>query len=225
MLRNSKLFFPPAVTVDVVIFTIEDDELKVLLVKRNKAPFAGYWALPGGFVLKNETTAEAARRILKEKTGVASVFMEQLYTFDSPTRDPRGHILTVAYFALVEKSKIKFDEGADLQTPAFHMVRKLPKLAFDHRVIIEYALRRASYKLEYTNAVLAFLPRKFTFAQLQAAYEAVWGKKLDKRNFRKKFLALKLVKPAGKKISGTRQRPAGLFRFASQKSIELKRFF
>ncbi len=220
-----KLYWPPAVTIDVVIFTIEDGELKVLLIKRNKPPFAGAWALPGGFLLKNETTQNGALRTLKEKTGVGNVYMEQLYTFDSPSRDPRGHVLTIAYFALVSRPKIIFGSGKDLQTPALISVKKLPKLAFDHNKIIDYALERLQYKLEYTNAVFSLLPRQFTLSQLQEAYEIILDKKMDKRNFRKKFLALGLIKPTKEIKRGLRQRPARLYEFKSSTPVNLKRFF
>lgn len=220
-----KLHWPPAVTIDIVIFTIEDGEIKVLLIKRNKPPFAESWALPGGFLLKNETTKDGAFRTLKEKTGVDNVYIEQLYTFDSLSRDPRGHILTVAYFALVSRPNIIFGSGKDLQTPALVSVKKMPKLAFDHKKIVDYALERLQYKLEYTNAVLSLLPKKFTFSQLQEAYEIIFGKKMDKRNFRKKFSALGLIKQTQEIERGLQQRPARLYEFKVSKPISLKRFF
>lgn len=221
----AKLHWPPAVTIDIVIFTIEDGELKVMLIKRNKPPFAENWALPGGFLLKNEATKDGALRTLKEKTGVGNVYIEQLYTFDSLSRDPRGHILTVAYFALVSRPKIIFGSGKDLQTPALVSVNRLPKLAFDHKKIINYALERLQYKLEYTNAVFSLLPKKFTFSELQEAYEVIFGKKIDKRNFRKKFLALGLIKETHEIKRGLQQRPARLYEFKVYKPISLKRFF
>lgn len=218
MIHNSKLYFPPAVTVDAVIFTVEKGQLKVLLVKRLIQPFNGRFALPGGFLMKNETSRQAAGRILKEKTGLAKVYLEQLYTFDDLQRDPRGHVLTVAYFALINRDNLK--SSGELRA-----VSKLPKLAFDHKDIIAYALQRLRYKLEYTNAVYALLPKEFVFSQLQNAYEAILGRKADKRNFRKKFLSLGLLRSTRKQSNGGRQRPAELFRFISLKPAELKRFF
>lgn len=225
--KNSEkcLYWPPAVTVDVVIFTIKNGALKTLLIKRKERPFAGKFALPGGFLLKNETAEAAANRVLKEKAGVKNVFLEQLCTFDSPSRDPWGHVLTVAYFALVNFDKIKIKESGETQTPEFIGVKKLPALAFDHGKIIQYALRRLRYKLEYTNAVYSLLPAAFTFGQLQNVYETILGEKLDKRNFRKKFFSLKLIAPIKGAFREARRRPARLYRFLSRKPVELKRFF
>jgi 8-oxo-dGTP diphosphatase len=219
------LYTPPAVTVDTVIFTIEDGELKVLLIKRSESPFKGAWALPGGFLLRNEPSDRGALRILKEKAGVKNVYVEQLYTFDRAGRDPRGHVLTVAYFALVPREKIKFEGNGDLQTPAFYSVRKLPLLAFDHKEIVQYAVKRLQAKLEYTNVVFSLLPKYFTLNQLQMAYEIILDKKLDKRNFQKKFLSLGLIRSTSKVLSGSPQRPARLYQFMSTKPSELKKFF
>lgn len=220
-----KLHVPPAVTADTVIFTITDGKLKVLLVKRSRPPFVNSWALPGGFVRETETTEKTALRVLKDKAGVSSVYLEQLYSFDEPGRDPRGRVLTVAYFALVDFAKIKFVEEKNHEPSAFFGTRSLPKLAFDHAKIISYALQRLRYKVEYTNVIANLLPRQFTLSQLQEAYEVILGHKLDKRNFRKKFLTLGLVKPANAKVSGARHRPAQLFSFSKGGMVELKRFF
>ena len=221
----SRLIGPRGLTTDVVIFTIEDGKLKVLLIKRVNEPSLGYWALPGSSWCGKEGSQKAATRTLKEKAGVSNVYLEQLYTFDGPGRDPRGKVCTITYFALVPRYKIKFEGEKNIQTPSFFLVNKLPRLAFDHKRIIDYSVRRLQSKLEYTNAVYSLLPLAFTFNQLQTAYEAILNKKLDKRNFRKKFLQLNLIKPANKKYAGIRQRPAQLFRFMSQKPIELKKFF
>lgn len=224
-MKQEKIYQNVSVTVDVAIFTIEDGELKALLINRAGEPFKGSWALPGGFLLKGEDTHQAAQRILADKAGVKNVYTEQLYTFDSSKRDPRGHVLSVAYFALVNKDKINIKESENTQKPAFYSVKKIPKLAFDHNDIIDYALQRLRYKLEYTNAVFSLLEKKFTFSQLQSAYEIILNKKLDKRNFRKKFLTLGLIKSVKGKLEGVRQRPAQLYSFVSEKPLELKRFF
>lgn len=223
--RKKILYTPPALTVDVVIFTIEENALKVLLIKRAEEPFKNAWALPGGFLLKNETTQSAAERILKEKAGVSGVYLEQLYTFDSPNRDPRGRVATVAYFAVVNRKKITLVPSGTVQTPTLHTVKNMPHLAFDHDTIFDYALERLRYKIEYTNIVYSLLPQKFTFSQLQQAYEAIWVKKLDKRNFRKKFIALGLIKATRETLSGGQHRPARLYQFVSRKPVALKRFF
>ena len=214
-----------SVTTDVVIFTIENEKLKVILIKRAKKPFKNQWALPGGFIHANESPKQAALRVLKNKAGVKNVFIEQLYTFAGSNRAPRGNVITVTSFALVPLNKIRFQKTKETQTPTFFPLKKLPKLAFDHKYIIAYAVSRLRAKLEYTNAVYSLLPQEFTFNQLQEVYEIIWGKKKDKRNFRKKFLQLGLIRPLNKKYSGVRQRPAQLFRFVPQKLTELKKFF
>lgn len=224
-MKQEKIYQNVSATVDVVIFTIEEGELKVLLIKRANEPFSGSLALPGGFLLKGENTHQAAQRILADKAGVKNVYVEQLYTFDDLKRDPRGYILSVAYFALVNKDKINIKESENTQKPSFYSIKKIPSLAFDHNKIINYALQRLRYKLEYTNVVFSLLEKKFTFSQLQNAYEVILNKKLDKRNFRKKFLALGLIKPIKGKLEGARQRPAQLYSFVSEKPVELKKFF
>jgi len=213
------------VTTDVVIFTIEDGQLKVLLIKRANEPFKDQWALPGGFLFEDEEPEHAAVRILKDKAGIKNVYVEQLYTFGGSGRDPRGKIITVSYFALVPKEKIKISVSDKIQTPTFRSVKKLPDIAFDHNRIITYALKRLQSKLEYTNVVYSLLPRYFTFNQLQNAYEIISGRKLDKRNFRKKFMLLKLIKATKKVLKGERQRPAKLYEFTHHKPAELKKFF
>ena len=214
-----------SVTTDVVIFTIEDGQLKLLLIKRANEPFKNSWALPGGFIFENEEPQDAASRVSKEKAGIKNVYMEQLYTFPGSGRDPRGNIITVAYLALAHKDKIKIRHSDKTQTPTFHPINKLPKLAFDHKGIATYALKRLQAKLEYTNAVYSLLPKYFTLHHLQRTYETILGRRLDKRNFRKKFLQLQLVRSIKKLLKGSRQRPAQLFEFITRKPTELKKFF
>ncbi len=213
------------VTVDAVIFTIADGELKALLIKRAGEPFEGYWALPGGFIGKHEYAEKAILRVLKEKTGLEHMYVEQLYTFDSTHRDPRGHVITVAYFALASIEKMEFGHGKDVQTPTLFSITKLPSLAFDHKDIVAYAVQRLRAKLEYTNVVYSLLPKEFALSELQRAYEIILGRTLDKRNFLKKFRALNLIKPTSEVRRAGRARPAQLYRFVSQKPSELKKFF
>jgi 8-oxo-dGTP diphosphatase len=212
-------------TVDDVIFVLKEDQLQVLLINRVNEPFQHTWALPGGFLATDETTAEAARRILHDKAGVSDVYVEQLYTFDGLERDVRGHIPTVAYYALVPEDKLKIANGGRTQQPTLYPVAELPALAFDHDTIIDYALSRLRSKLEYTNVAFSLLPPKFTFHQLQKLYETVLGHTLDKRNFRKKFASLELIEATGEKTGGGRHRPAELYRFKSQTPTEFERWF
>lgn len=214
----------PSVTVDIVLFTILNDDLKVLLIKRAKEPFKGSWAIPGGFVRINESLDAAALREMKEETGVKDIYLEQLYTFGEPKRDPRGRVITVAYFALVKSSGIRLNATTDASEAAWHSVYRLPTLAFDHKKLLDYALQRLRYKLEYTTVAFQLLPEKFTLSQLQKAYEIIFTKPMDKRNFRKKILSLGLIEETGKVTEGVSHRPAKLYSF-EKKHMALENFF
>ena len=210
-------FDRPSVTTDLVVFTVMDGALKVLLVKRGQQPFSGCWALPGGFVKMEESLEQAAARELEEETGVdaGDVYLEQLYTFGDPGRDPRTRVITVAYFALVDPSRIepRVTGEEDIRDVRWIPVHDLPKdMAFDHGKILEYAHRRLKNKLEYTAVGLELLPGLFTLTELQNLYETILGEKLDKRNFRKKILAMGILQPTkGYRRGG--HRPAVLYRF------------
>ncbi|HEU5114976.1 MAG TPA: NUDIX domain-containing protein [Candidatus Paceibacterota bacterium] len=218
-------FLNPTVTVDVVIFTVEEGVLKTLIITRAKAPYEGLPALPGGFIHEGETSVTAAERILRDKAGVKGVYLEQLYTFDAPTRDPRGPVFSVTYFALVPPGEAKISETIDTQMPRFVPVSSISKLAFDHSKIVSYAVERLKSKAEYTNVVYSLLPKSFTLTELQKMYEITLGRDLDKRNFRKKMAELDLLEETGASSKGGRQRPAKLYRFKSRKPQELKKFF
>ncbi len=203
------------VTTDVVIFTIEDEKLKVLLVKRAHEPFKGKWAIPGGFIRISETIDAAALRILKEKTNVQNIYLEQLYTFGDPLRHPDARVITCAYFALIRSDDIvlSFDDNSEITEVQWHPVYNLPKLAFDHKEIIEYSLKRTRERLEFCPIAFQLLPEKFTLTELQKAYELILGKKLDKRNFRKKFLASSILKELNEFTKSGSKRPARLYSF------------
>jgi 8-oxo-dGTP diphosphatase len=208
------------VTVDIVIFTIQSRALKVLLVKRRMPPFANQYAIPGGFVHEDEHLDQAALRELREETGVADVYLEQLYSFGNTERDPRGRVITVAYFALISADR-PLKAGTDAAEANWWAVDQLPTLAFDHNKILQYALDRLRNKLEYTTVGFQLLPDKFTLTELQEVYEAILGKKLDKRNFRRKMSLLKILKPLSEHRRGG-QRPAQLFRFVAARFEKLK---
>lgn len=205
------------VTVDIVLFTIREKKLNVLLIKRLVPPFAGSFALPGGFILEGESLEAAAERELREETGVASgdgkIYLEQLYTFGAPERDPRGRVVTVAYYALVPNSQI-LKAGTDASDAAWFVVDELPALAFDHAEIINCARNRIRNKLNYTTVGFELLPEKFTLTELQLVYEAILGEGLDKRNFRRKILQQGIVE-ATKEMQKTGRKPAQLFKFIS----------
>ena len=211
----------PSVSVDVVIFTLREDDLQVLLIKRGHPPFAGMWAIPGGFVDVGESLEKAALRELKEETGVRDVYLEQLYTFGDPGRDPRGHVITVAYFALVPATAIDPSAGSDAIEARWCSVYDLPALAFDHADILRYALERLRYKLEYTAVGFELLPEAFALSELQAAYEVILGEKLDKRNFRRKVLGAGVIEETGEYRTGE-GRPAQLYRFRDDAVAEVK---
>jgi 8-oxo-dGTP diphosphatase len=202
------------VTVDIVIFTLRGGSLQVLLVKRGVPPFAGQYAIPGGFVRGDESLKEAALRELHEETGVRNVFLEQLYTFGDPQRDPRGRVITVAYYALTASDKLSLVAGADAAEAQWFPASRVPPLAFDHKSILHYALERLRNKLEYTTVGFHLLPEKFTLGELQAVYEAILGRPLDKRNFRRKLALLGILKPL-REWQRTGRKPAQLFRFAA----------
>lgn len=212
----------PSVTVDCIIFGLDESaELKVLLIQRNAAPFVGHWALPGGFVIMDESLEDAARRELKEETGVENVFMEQLYTYGAPDRDPRGRVISVAYYALVNMAEHTLSASTDAQDARWFAVDELPTLAFDHQQIFETALNRLRSKLRYQPIGFELLPEHFTLSQLQQLYERVLGvASLNKRNFRTKILKMGVLKEVGMQTN-VAHRPAKLYAFDEQKYQQL----
>jgi len=207
-----------AVSTDVVVFTILDDGLCVLLVRRPNEPFAGWWALPGGRVRVDETLEQAANRMLAEKTGVTGVYLEQLFTFGALARDPRGRVISVAHYALVPYDRLPMVDADD--GVAWHEVARLPELAFDHGEIVRLAKRRLSAKLDYSTIALQFMPEKFTLSELQAVYECILGERLDKRNFRKRLQGLGCLEETGEELRGGKHRPAKLFRMRQPGRVE-----
>lgn len=212
----------PSVTVDCVIFGLdESQQLKVLLIRRKGDPYANKWALPGGFVQIEESLENAARRELKEETGVENVFMEQLYTFGSLGRDPRGRVISVAYFALVNLAEHTLRADTDAEDAAWYSIDDLPELAFDHAVIMKAALDRLRAKLRYQPIGFELLPEHFTLSQLQQLYETVLGvPSLNKRNFRTRIMKMGVLREVGRQTN-VAHRPAMLFSFDKEKYQEL----
>ena len=213
----------PAVTTDVVLFTIREEKLQLLLIQRRNAPFQGQWALPGGFLDLDEDLAACALRELKEETGIGNVYLEQLYTFGKPGRDPRERVISVAYYGLVPSERLTLKPDSDATEAAWFALDKLPALAFDHREIVERARERLVAKLEYSTIAFQFLPKQFTLSELQDVYETIRSEPMDKRNFRKWILGRNLIEETGDERRNGSHRPAKLFRTKHPGRVEIIR--
>jgi 8-oxo-dGTP diphosphatase len=211
----------PAVTVDIVIFTVRDDRLKLLLIRRAGEPYRGKWALPGGFIRLDEDLTEAARRELAEETGVSGVYLEQLYTFGAPARDPRERVITVAYYALIPSDRLQLRAATDAEAVGWFGMDELPVLAFDHDDIIAMAHRRLIAKLDYSTIAFQFLADEFTLTELQSVYEIILREELDKRNFRKWVLALEQIEETGGERRDGAHRPAKLYRVSRPGTVAI----
>ena len=206
-----------ALTVDCVVFGVDEQELKLLLIQRGNAPFLGTWALPGGFVHVDESLEAAAARELQEEAGVAPLFLEQLFTFGAVERDPRERVVSVAYYTLVKLSDHKVRAATDAADAAWFGVNDLPSLAFDHEEIVQTALERLKSKVRYQPIGFELLPHKFTLSQLQRLYEIVLERELDKRNFRKKVLGMDILIETDELERDVAHRAARLYRFDERK--------
>jgi 8-oxo-dGTP diphosphatase len=210
----------PSVTVDVVIFTLIERELHVLLVRRRRWPHEGMWAIPGGFVQMDESLEQAARRELEEETGVRDIYLEQLYTFGDPKRDPRTRVISVAYFALVRADKQTLRVSEESMDVRWFPVTRLPgQLAFDHDSILAAALDRLRSKLEYTTLAFQLLPEVFSILELKQVYEQIWGEPIDKGNFYRKIKDANVLEDTGMRREG-RGRPTSLYRFRRNRGDE-----
>lgn len=210
----------PSVTVDVVIFTLLERELNVLLVQRKRWPYEGYWAIPGGFINMDESLDSAARRELEEETGVRDVYLEQLYTFGNPKRDPRTRVISVAYFALISSDTQSIRSSDESMEVRWFPVRRLPgQLAFDHEAILASAMDRLRSKLEYTTLAFQLLPEVFSILELKHIYEQILGEKLDKGNFYRKIKDANVLEDTGMRREG-RGRPTALYRFRRDRGDE-----
>lgn len=206
--------FNPQVAAVMLILGIDDGVLKVALYKRLREPFTGQYSLPAGLVFGDESLDEAAKRVLKEKTGIENVYLEQLHAFGDPNRDPMQRTIGIAYFALVRFEDVELEKGA-----AQWIDVKTPIKSFDHDEIMRFMLSELKQRILYSEIVHSLLPDQFTLTQLQKVYETILGEKIDKRNFRKKILSLSILKKSDKKVVGQRQRPAQLYRFIVKKTL------
>ncbi len=219
MNTNFTPYEQPGVTVDLVIFTVDDRKLKVLLVRRAGEPFEGCWSIPGGFLRKGESLEEAASRVMEEKTGVREVYLEQLYTFGRPDRDPRARIITVTYVALIPWMRLNQPGSKKVSDLAWFAVDEVPELAFDHLEILRRAVARLRAKVSYSSIVYGLLPEQFRLSDLQKMYEIIIDAKLDKRNFRKRMLATGLLEETGRKDMVGAHRPAMLYQFKKREVV------
>ena len=212
----------PALTVDCVLFGVEPGaELQVLLIQRKHDPFAGQWAFPGGFVDMEEDLQRAALRELEEETGVRNVFIEQLYTFGQPGRDPRGRVISVAYYALVNLHEHPVQAASDASDARWFALSELPELAFDHADILEAAVARLRAKVRYQPIGFEVLPNRFTLTELQQLYETILGTNaLNKRNFRTRVLKWGILREVGVQ-ENVAHRPAKLYSFDKVRYEEL----
>ena len=208
----------PLLAVDCAVF---EDNRRALLIVRKNPPFQGQFALPGGFVNLDEGLEEGARRELEEETGVSDVYLEQLYTFGEPDRDPRERVITVAYYALVPTDEIDIKAGSDAEGVSWIGTQDLPELAFDHLDILEMAYERLSAKLDYSTIAFQFMPRDFTLSELQHVYEVILREPMDKRNFRKRILGLDVIEETGKDKRDGAHRPAKLYRVKDPGRIDI----
>ncbi|HEX5416567.1 MAG TPA: NUDIX domain-containing protein [Chloroflexota bacterium] len=208
-----------ALSVDVVGLAIRDDTLKVLLIQRDQEPFAGSWALPGGVVGPEETLDDAARRVLVERTGVQDSYLEQLYTWGDPERDPRGRTIAVSYYTLLPLDASEARSGSGVRATEWFEVAALPELAFDHARIVEYATRRLREKIEYTPLAFHVLPERFTMSELRHLYEVINRETYPASNFEKMMRARWNLLRMDEVDDSRRGRPARKYRYVGPRRI------
>lgn len=228
---DPKAFDPIAVTVDVALVAADGDALQCLLIQREQHPAQGRWALPGGFVASGESLEATARRVLKEKAGVEGVYLEQLYTFGAPKRDPRMRIITVAYYALVDAARLAASgrtQVARLSVPwegetggavSAEVDGAEVPMAFDHDLILGKVVQRMRGKLDYSPIGFQLLPEAFTLRQLQQVHEAVLARHVNKDSFRRRMLASGQLEATGERQEDVGHRPAELYRFIRRSAV------
>ena len=210
------------ITVDAVVFGYESGVISVLLIKRKYEPYKGKWAIPGGFVLDDESLEEAVQRELVEETGVKINYLEQLYTFGKPNRDPRGRVISVAYVGLVRPNTFKIFASTDAEEVEWFTINELPELSFDHKEILNIAIERLQGKITYEPIGFELLDKKFPFSDLEKLYTTLLGRAIDRRNFRKKIKGLNVLDELDEKVSKGSGRPANLFQFNQKRYFQLK---
>ena len=211
------------VSVDAVVFGYDQENgISVLLIKRKNEPFQKMWALPGGLVLNKESLDDAVSRELKEEAGIDVNYLEQLYTFGAPERDPRNHAISVSYFGLVRPQDFQIAAQTDAEDAAWFNIKKLPKLGFDHKKIIDVAIKRLRGKITYEPVGFELLEKEFPFSDLEKLYQTLLDQEIDRRNFKKKIVGLGILEELDETIQRKSGRPARLFKFNKKKYFELK---
>jgi 8-oxo-dGTP diphosphatase len=211
------------VSVDAVVFGYDQEqEISILLIKRKFEPFQKFWALPGGLVKDDESLEDAVRRELKEEAGIDVNYLEQLYSFGKPDRDPRNRVVSVAYFGLVRPADYQLSAETDAEDVAWFNIKKLPRLAFDHKVILDMAIKRLRGKLAYEPIGFELLDKKFPFSDLEKLYQILLDRELDRRNFKKKIMSYGFLEELDEVVQKKSGRPARLFQFNKKKYFELK---
>lgn len=216
MAKLHKKYKFAVIATDVVLFTVHEKELMVLLIKMKKHPFENAWAAPGGLVGPEESVGEAAAKHLANKAGIKNVYLEQFYTFGEVNRDPFGRVVSVAHLALIPKSRYVLKTSEEYEDVRWFSVKDLPSLAYDHKDMIKLGIEKLKDRLKTSNIVYSLLPQEFTLSELQKIYEIILGRKFDKRNFRKKFLSLNIIKSLQKQRRGGANRPAQLYTFIAR---------
>ena len=210
-------------SIDCVIFGFENSSLEILLIKRARNPFEGQWALPGGFIKKEEKVENAANRILHETTGIENIYMEEFGVFDDIDRFPLWRVFTIAHFALISPENYHLSTGVDTKDVKWFRLDQLPKLPFDHELLLKEALSKLQTRVRYRPIGFELLPKKFTLPQLQKLYEVVLDKKLDKRNFRKKLFSMNLLTKTKEMDPNNKRRAAVLYKFDKNNYNKLKK--
>jgi 8-oxo-dGTP diphosphatase len=211
------------VSVDAIVFGYDpEDGVSVLLITRKYEPFKKYWALPGGLVKNDESLEDAVKRELHEEAGIELTFLEQLYSFGEPMRDPRNRVISVAYYGLIRPKDYQISASTDAEDVGWFSIKKLPKLAFDHKQIVDMAVKRVRGKIAYEPIGFDLLDKKFPFSDLEKLYQTLLDRELDRRNFKKKIMAHGFIEELNESVQRGAGRPARLFQFNKKKYFELK---
>jgi len=211
----------PVLTTNIVVFTLRDEQLKLLLIRRRNAPFEGCWSLPGGVVGTDEDVEANAMRKLEDSTGLSGIYLEQLYTFSAPERDPRERVISVAYYALVASKRLQLRTDEDSEGVGWFSLNELPELAFDHAQMVDTAHQRLAAKLDYSTIAFQFMPELFTLSDLQNVFQIILNRDLDKRNFRKRMRAMEQIRQTSQVQKTGSHRPARLYRVNNPHEVRI----